>query len=247
MDLLETAVVDVALLMATARALRATASAAPGLRGRRRMCDELRRAAVAYLKSLLRSERSMIAAEALAACRIAAERRMRRSIAEARSLRDLMTGTPGALDGFAPARHDLWRLARLAVALRRTMVDLEALDLDSRALRKSARQLGKRLRKALVGYVRAGVRSDATTAVAIAAARRAALDELGLSHDSATDAVGDPGAPARRSVGEGVARGLRDLVADWSDAGVVAVPSAPSGPVGDVAARPGTEAPAEGA
>ena len=246
MDLLETAVVDVALLMATARALRATASAAPGLRGRRRMCDELRRAAVAYLKSLLRSERSMIAAEALAACRIAAERRMRRSIAEARSLRDLMTGTPGALDGFAPARHDLWRLARLAVALRRTMVDLEALALDSRALRKSARQLGKRLRKALVGYVRAGVRSDATTAVAIAAARRAALDELGLSHDSAT-AAGDPGAPAQRSVGEGVARGLRDLVADWSDAGVVAVPSAPSGPVGDVAARPGTEAPAEGA
>src|SRR5262249_5821427 len=92
------------------------------------------------------------------------------------------------------------------------------LDRDARASRKSARQLAKRLRKALVGYVRAAVRSEGTPAAVIAGARGAALDELGLSRAVTSGKTGEPVAPAERALGEGLSRGLHDLVADWHEA-----------------------------
>jgi len=221
MDLLETAMADVALLMATARALRMGAvpgsgavAGADGLRGRRRMPGELRRAAVAYVKSLLRTEGTLTDAEWLATCRVAAERRMPASLAARSALRSVMTTQPGALDGFAVARHDLWRLGHLAVALQGLESPQLAKDRDSGSMGKSARRFGKRLRKAMVAYVRAGVRSEGNSTAAVAAARRATLEEL----DSAgrRDFRGEDGdGTIRLFRADGIERGLRDLAADW--------------------------------
>jgi hypothetical protein len=224
MDLLVTAVADVALLMATARALRAppapTAGAAADLRGRRGLRDELRRGAGAYLKTLLRSEQSMADADALAACRAAAEQKMPGAIAAAPALADLMTHESGALEGFASARHDLWRLARLAISVRQTIAANETLEPVSKAARRTDKQLAKRLRKALVRYVRIGVRSEGTTGAAIDEARRAALDELGLSREISSAKVAEaPVAETVRPIGSASSRGLHDLAADWGHTG----------------------------
>jgi hypothetical protein len=157
--------------------------------------------------------------KALAACRVAAEQRMPKAIAAEKTLRALMTHESGALEGFASARHDLWRLARLAISLRDATGRGEGDARNAKALRKSAKQFAKRLRRALVGYVRAAVRSDGSTGAAIAEARRAALDELGLDRGAATGSTDASGGSTSPTFGAGLSRGLYDLAADWSDAG----------------------------
>lgn len=226
MELLESAVVDITWLMATAHALRiprTTGDAPPGLRGRRRLRDELRRGAIAYLKLLARSEQAMADAQLLAACRLAAEHRMPRAIAEADRLRTLMTEQPGALDGLAVVRHDLWRLAHLTIHVRRDAGVFAAGrgDAEGRAVRKVARRLGKRLRKALIAYVRAGMRSGGATEGRVARLRQAALS--GLSAGRAADAAHSarsarelPVAPL--VLGPGIERALTDLRIDWGGA-----------------------------
>ncbi len=226
MELLETAVVDVTLLMATSRALRAPRGDGPArLRGRRRMRDELRRGAVAYLRTLLRGEQQMPDAALLAASRVAAEGKMPRSIAAAEALKAMMASQTGALAGFTSTRHDLWRLAHLAIHLRNGASTLaaKAVDVDTRDLRKTSRRLGKRLRKSLVAYVRTCMRADVDRVDPLGAARCAAVGELGAwsAVEAATLAHRESDFGARRHEIEiGVSRALSDLLTDWAGAGV---------------------------
>jgi hypothetical protein len=226
MELLETAVVDVTLLMATSRALRARRGDGPApLRGRRRIRDELRRGAVAYLRTLLRGEQQMPGAALLAASRVAAEGKMPRSIAAADGLRAMMASQPGALAGFASTRHDLWRLAHMAIHLRHGASNLavQATDADTRELHKTSRRLGKRLRKSLVAYVRTCMRVDGENVDVLGAARRAAVGELGAwsATDAATLAHRESDLGVRRHEIEiGVSRALSDLLTDWAGAGL---------------------------
>lgn len=222
MDLLETAAADIALLMATARALRGQqpAPALPSsseMAARGRMSAEVRRAATAYVKSLLRSEAAMRGADALAGCRVAAERRMPSSLSAEQQLRTLMTRTSGALNGFAAERHDLWRLARPAIALRKLAVSHDASRPEVRARRKSAKQVRRRLRRALVAYVRAGARSSEAAGSGIAWARRAALDELGLKPALGASHAGEVESAVAGFGRTALTRSVHDLISDWSE------------------------------
>ena len=234
MDLLETAVVDITLLLATSRALRdgKRADDAPqAQKGRRRLRAELKRGAVAYLDALARGEQGIADSDLLAMCRIAAEMQMPQALDRVGDLRAMMQAEPGALDGFAPARHDLWRLSRMAIHLRRGAARRRprageawppAGDGDSQTVHKTAKRLGKRLRRALVAYARASMRGDETPDRTVSEARRAAMGELGAR------GIGEAAKLARfeidvaRTPGlieKGVARPLSDLLLDWGGAG----------------------------
>ena len=211
MELLESAVADISLLLATRRALRDKRGEHPGLR------PEFKRAAVAYLGALARADANAHDAAVLVSCRVAAEREMPQALLAADHLRAMMEATPGVLIGFSAARHDLWRLAHIVVHLRRGAARLS--DAQRALAEKAAKRLGKRLRKALVAYARVSMRDGGRPEQAVSEARRAAGTEL-----QPTKSVADASALARFEVDHGVVPGLLergvtrpllDLLIDW--------------------------------
>ncbi len=187
MDLIMTAVVDIATLGATGRALRATpADSADAMRKRlrSRLRTQLRRALRAYIGVLSRSKRGEIDEALVAACRVAAEERMPDAVERQEALHRLMATEAGALDGLPAARQDLWRLAHLILCARQGEAALLGRpDSAGRAAdeaRKAAKTLRRGLRRSLVAYCRALQGGDKEAMPMIARGRAAALRSLSL-------------------------------------------------------------------
>jgi hypothetical protein len=210
-DILETAVVDVSWLLATARALGRSGSDGPrGLR------PELRRAVAAYLRALAKAKLDAPADAVLGACRVAAESEMTKSLQRVDELRAMMTARPGALEGFAQVRHDLWRLARIAAQSRRSAAHLRGIDAVAIV---DVKRLGKRLRKALGAYARASMRGDHATMVG--RARRAACGALGTKVSGNAKRLSLLACQTEEATGfvdETLLRSLSDLLLDWQAA-----------------------------
>lgn len=110
MDLLRTAVIDIATLVATSRAVRTSrleGELAEHGKLRSRLRDDLRRGTTAYIDTLARSKRGEMDGQLLDACRCAAEQQMPRAMRYREELNRLMSSQPGVLDGVAAARQDL--------------------------------------------------------------------------------------------------------------------------------------------
>lgn len=180
MDLLQTAVDDVAVLIATGRALseQPPDTDLGADEGRLRM--QLRRAAGAYLDLLARRKHGVFDSEALAACRVAAEQQMPLALQAAPGLAAMMSQRSGALEGVTAARNDLLRLAHIAVHLRRGTAALRhaGVDLDEAETRKLVKRLRRNLRESLVAYARAGMRGPDDVSPMLREARRAAIKLL---------------------------------------------------------------------
>lgn len=222
-DMLMTAVVDITTLISTTFALKSmpldgALTLQPKLRSRLRR--EIRRGTVAYIDVLARTERGAVDAALLAACRGAAERHMRKAIENQELLRGVMVTEAGSLDGLAPIRHDLWRLAHMAMYLRIGGADL--LESGGTVDLKKAESLGnalrRRFRKALVAYAHATLRSKESTNPLIAKARGAALAKIGKRGAAQAQRLADmeaEGAPKHTVVRRGVVQPLADLSLDW--------------------------------
>jgi hypothetical protein len=222
MEQLEAAVVDITLLIATRRALRGMheRSAAQDAGARwRDLGGELKQATVAYLGTLARSPRGVVDDAALALCRRVAEDQMPRALEAADELRAMMQQEDGALEGLTIVRHDLWHLARIATHARGGTAALRGLEAqaDHRAARKVARPLQRQLRRALLAYAQASLRSADLKDV-IRKARRAAVGQLTGDCVDEADALARLEAELEGSAQlfqRGVARPLRDLLIDW--------------------------------
>ena len=93
---------------------------------------------------------------------------------------------------------------------------------DCRCARKVARPLQSRIRRALVAYANATVRSADDSPGVIRKARRAATKHLDARRiDEADDLAGLEAelVRSRRLIDKGVARPLRHLLLDWQDVG----------------------------
>ena len=227
MDVLDAAVVDLTYLIATARALRKEAPAAQ-LMGRRktrtRLRDELSRAAAAYLAALSRVGDDALDPDALDRCRRAAEREMPRALACQQDLKAMLEQEPGALDAYASARHDLWRISHLAIHLRGglRMLRRAGLGEDLHGRGSSGRRLQRRIRHGMVAYAGALLRGNAPEQATVLGARRNAIRHLDARCvATAADIVSAASglANADRLLVHGIAKRLQDLVQDWSDAG----------------------------
>jgi hypothetical protein len=96
-------------------------------------------------------------------------------------LGSIMANEAGSLDGLAAARQDLWRLAHVAICLSIGMAALRgsAALVDAKSADALAGRLRRRLRKALIAYGRAALRTKAAKGRFIVKAREAALAEIG--------------------------------------------------------------------
>jgi hypothetical protein len=223
MDLLRTAVVDITMLVSTCQALLSSPdpddlAIKPKLRHRLR--QEIRRGTLAYIDTLARARRGVVDDGLLAACRVAAEHHMARALRHQDMLGRLVASQPGALTGFAAARQDLWRLAHMAIYLRLGVAALREAPTwaDVEPEQKSATNLRRRLRKALIAYARVNCRVDGAGPGAIVAARQAAWAEIGKRGAAEAErlcALEAAAAPARDVIRRGVAKPLRDLTLDW--------------------------------
>ncbi|HUP07653.1 MAG TPA: hypothetical protein VMU47_10910 [Caldimonas sp.] len=224
MDSLDFAVVDITRLIASGRALRPDSSggsARIGRRERRRLQGELRRAAGAYVKTLARSKDGVVDAATLANCRVAAESSMPTALASAGQLNALLDRVAGALDGFAPSRHDLWRLSRIAIHLREGTATLrgQLSHADHSAASVVAKSLGKQLRRALVAYANAAMEATGHAGSLIQRAREAAVARLSARCVDDADLLAwlEADLPGASDViQQGVAEPLRDLLVDWA-------------------------------
>lgn len=223
MELLRTAVVDIATLVATCHALKSSPVAddqAMQRRLRNRLRREIRRGTFAYIDALARTRRSVVDDALLAACRLAAEQQMAHAIANQELLSRIMAGEAGSLDGLAAARQDLWRLAHLGVYLSLGMATLResGASVDARSAASLAGRLRRRFRKALIAYARATLRTKEPRGRVILAAREAALAKIGARGTaqaerlSAIEAGGDP---TNAVIQLGVTKPLLDLALDW--------------------------------
>ena len=223
MDLLGTAVVDITTLVATCHALKSVPSDGDlGMQRklRIRVRREIKRGTVAYIDTLARTKLGVVDHALLAECRVAAEQQMSHAISSQQWLVRVMNSEAGSLDGLAAARQDLWRLANLAMYLRIGTATLaESADSTQyRSARSLAGRLRRRFRKALVAYARASLRTKGRQGQLIAAAREAALAEIGkrgASEAERLSAIESASDPARTVIGSGVSRPLFDLVVDW--------------------------------
>ena len=223
MDLLSTAVVDITTLAATCHALKG--SPVDGeLIVQRKLRNQLRRdikrVTVAYIDTLGRTKRGQVDEVVLAEWRVAAEQRMAHAMGHQDLLKRIMASEPGSLDGAAASRHDLWRLAQLAVHLRAGIAMLrESGDSpESGAADPPARRLRRRIRKALIAYARAILRAKEPRERLILTARAAALAEIGKRGAAQAERLADveTGSGSTRSViRQGVAKPLFDLALDW--------------------------------
>lgn len=223
MDLLRTAVVDITTLVATCHALMSTpgqGDLALQRKLRNRLRREIKRGTVAYIDALARTRRGVIDDAFLAACRRAAEQQMAQAIANQELLRRIMASEAGSLDGLAAARHDLWRLAHMAIYLRTGMATLResGASVDARSAASLAARLRRRFRKALIAYARATLRTKEPRGRLIVAARAAALAEIGKRGTAQTErlsAIEAGGDPKHAVIRLGVTKPLFDLALDW--------------------------------
>jgi len=223
MDLLRTAVVDIATLVATSRALRTSrleGELAEHGKLRGRLKDDLRRGTATYIDTLARSKRGEMDGQLLDACRSAAEQQMPRATRYREELNRLMSSQPGVLDGMAAARQDLWRLAHMSVHLRLGLLAMREADdpVEFDAAKKLANRLRRRIRRALIAYARVSHREKEGEKPVLAAARKAALKQIEPLAESEAQRLGEMEALARSSpavIRKGVERPLRDLVMDW--------------------------------
>lgn len=227
MDLLGIAVVDITTLVASCHALKSGPlpdGPASQRKLRNRLRRELKRGTLAYIDALARTRRVAVDDPLLLACRKAAERQMAHAIARQQWLRDIMVAEPGALEGFAIARQDLWRLAHMAAYLRIGMAAWHDVGnpVDAKPAEAMADRLRRRLRKAMIAYARATLRAKGSRTQQITTARAAALAAIGkrgaaeaegLSHIEAG------GGAADAFLRQGVTKALFDLGLDWQRPG----------------------------
>ena len=223
MELLATAVVDITMLASTCHALRSTPlgdDLAMQRRLRKRLLREIERGTLAYIDALARAKAGAVDEARLAACRLAAEEQMAHAIEHQGLLSRIMASEAGSLDGAAASRHDLWRLAQMAIYLRIGTAtprgDGEALDAPSAGA--MTRRLRRRFRKALIAYARVIVRARKSKRRLIATARACALAEIGMGGAAEAERLADieaGGDPTRTVIRQGVAKPLFDLALDW--------------------------------
>lgn len=223
MDLLRTAVIDITTLVATCHALK-SGPVDGGRTLRHKLRDRLRRdikrSTVAYIDALARTRRGVVDEALLVTCRVAAEQRMTHAIAHEALLGRIMASEAGALDGLAAARQDLWRLAHVAICLSTGMAALRrsADQVDARSADAVASPLRRRVRKALIAYARAALRTKARGGRSIVEARDAALAEIGARGEKQAERLADVEAgadPALSVIRLGVTKPLLDLALDW--------------------------------
>jgi hypothetical protein len=223
MDLLRTAVVDITTLVAACHSLMAAPREGElevHRKLRNRLRRDIRRATVAYIDTLARTRRGHVDDALLSACRVAAEQELGQAIRHQDLLCQIMRTEPGSLDGIAAARQDLWRLAHLTIHLRGGMVALRNVGGAARVKLASALagRLRRRLRKALVAYARAALRTKSSEGPPIMAARRAALARIGkrgaAEAERLVDIESDADLP-HKLLRQGVAKPLSDLATDW--------------------------------
>lgn len=223
MDLLRTAVVDITTLVATCHALKSVPSDGDlGMHRklRNRMQREIRRGTVAYIDVLARTKLGAVDHALLGACRVAAEQQMSHAMSKQELLGRVMGSEAGSLDGLAAARQDLWRLAHMATYLRIGIASLaeSAYSVDFKSARSLAGRLRRRFRKALVAYARVSLRTKDREGQLIAAAREAALAEIGkrgAAEAERLSAIESVGGPTHSVIASGVTKPLLDLAVDW--------------------------------
>ena len=223
MDLLRAAVVDITTLVATCHALKASPGQAdPALQRklRNRLQREIRRGTLAYIDALARTRRGVVDDGLLAICRLAAEQQMAHAIVNQGLLSRVMASEAGSLDGLAAARHDLWRLAHTAIYLRAGMATLLQSDasVDAKSAASLAGRLRRRIRKALIAYARATLRTREPGGRQIVAARAAALAKIGKRGTAQAERLSDieaGGDPKHTVIRLGVTKPLLDLALDW--------------------------------
>lgn len=223
MDLLKTAVVDITTLVATCHAVMSRsveADLAPQGKLRNRLRREIKRGTVAYLDTLARIRSGVVDGTCLAACRVAAEQLMPLSIEHQSLLGRIMASQPGALEGLAAARQDLWRIASMAIYLRIGMATLRESGalVDGKSAAAFAGRLRRRIRKALIAYARATLRTKANKGQLITAARGAAMTEFGKRAAAEAEwlsAIEADGHSGHTLIRLGVTKPLSDLALDW--------------------------------
>jgi hypothetical protein len=223
MDLLTTAVVDITTMVATCHALKsgpAEGELVLPRKLRNRLRRDIKRGTVAYIDALARTRRGVVDDALLRKCRVAAEQQMAHALAHQESLGHIMANEAGSLDGLAAARQDLWRLAHMAIYLSGGMVTLResAALVHAKSADALAGRLRRRLRKALIAYARAALRTKAPKGRLVVKAREAALAEIGPRGAAEADQLAgiEAGADAALSVIQhGVTRPLRGLAIDW--------------------------------
>jgi len=223
MDLLRTAVIDIATLVATSRAVRTSrleGELAEHGKLRSRLRDDLRRGTTAYIDTLARSKRGEMDGQLLDACRCAAEQQMPRAMQYREELNRLMSSQPGVLEGVAAARQDLWRLAHMSVHLRLGLMVMR--DAGDRAefetAKKLTNRLRRRIRRALIAYARVSLREKEGEELILTAARKAAMKQIEPHAESEARRLGEieaRGRPNSAVISKGVGKPLRDLVLDW--------------------------------
>ena len=170
---------------------------------------------------------------------------MTRAIGQQELLRRIMANEAGSLDGAAASRHDLWRLAQLAVYLRAGTAALRRSGdpPEARLAAALARRLRRRMRKAMIAYARAILRANEPRSRLIVTARAAALAAVGGRGAAEAERLADietGSGAAHTALRQGVARALIDLALDWlppamaSEAQPSPVPTAP-GPAAEPA------------
>lgn len=223
MDLLKAAVVDITTLMATCHALKspaATEELAIQRKQRTRLRREIKRGTVAYINALARSRGATIEEALLASCRLAAEMHMPRALLSQELLADALAHQPGSLDGMAATRQDLWRLSHIQSHLQSGKVNLQTLTEapGAKSVDALARQLHRRLRKALIAYVKETLRTKTLKGRLIFKARAAALSAIGPRGAAAAERLAEIESrfqSARHVIARGVTKPLLDLAIDW--------------------------------
>lgn len=223
MDLLRTALVDITTLVVACHALKSSSAEdeeAPQRKRRNRLRRGIKRGTVAYIDALARTRRSAVDDALLVKCRVAAELQMPHALAHQEVLGRILASEAGSLDGLAAARQDLWRLAHVAIHLSAGMAALRgsAAAFDAKSADALAGRLRRRLRKALIAYARAALRTKAAKGRLIVKAREAALAEIGPRGAAEAQWLADVEAgadPARTLIRQGVTKPLLDLALDW--------------------------------
>ena len=219
MDALKTAAVDITLLVIAARALGAqrTQETQAHDRPHKRWAKQIRRALAAYQRALWRSDDARFDAAALARCRVAAEHEMPLAVQSQAHIKDLLEGRTEALEGYASARNDLWRLAHVVVNLRgvRSRLARGATSGLVGPRRSPGRRLQRGLRRVMTEYTRELLQEPGDGRSAIKAARRAAGDRLdGRCFEFAADLMRV--AAVASAVEDGVLRPMQAIAEDWS-------------------------------
>ena len=220
--------VDITLLVATSRALRVAHPMSEFIgpkKIRRKLRDEIKRGALAYLKALARTQHGCFDQDMLASCRLAAEQERIKAMAATGPLRQLMTREAGALAGLASLRHDLWRLSRMAIFLRQGATALRnalTTSAELKAANGAIRHLQKGLRRALLDYALASLRGgggSSSSSQFASDCRGAAQRRLTLRCQSDADrlsALADQVPDSATPLQRGVAQALRDIRQDWA-------------------------------